>query len=980
MSYDIQLRNLNIPNTFTKDTDIREILSDIQANFEILKNSSLWKGEKGDSLTPKIVNLDALVDSTITNETPFNTLDSLKTLYLKLVQPIIDQSSDQTSFGDRRLLWVLDYLNPAATPSMKENIKNSHSQFMPGNIVLMVDENNKVFYSNHYVFVDPRFRNNLATPPNNQQDLSCALLASPEGADYKFTAYNAFPQVAYNRTTNTYTWKMNGVVTAIPVMGQKGEPGKSVNNQFVIVTRKEGGSGDIFKVSHIGTRNLYISGDTKVDNYAEIIKEYINKPAFILPGLDFDPTKKGNNLWVGSTALSSDGKDLIVYCSEDNRLDLGTNVKNLFSVMMDMGAYKNYPINDGSTPARGIIFPMYRNEQERDGNRYFMMYSEPQQPDGGNFGNELSYLRNNHKNIHTIKLYPFKDTEDLKLNRPGISSSYVDYDGYYGFDVGGLMRTQVLVATGAVPVISEPFYYKDWSNPGDDYKSEDFKRVHIQANDGGVFGLCGVFGDNDMKSYYGKDAFISGNLKVNGGLHNYGAINTYPLPSNHNLGPNVGRKGGVVVYDDQYRKKPGLLTGDGDVTYEYPIFIESEGGYKPVSKKYTDNGVDFYDTPSGNKELVYLMGGGDFAVNGSDVYTLSSENTSWGRMMRDGSILYTIYPEKNILNISVSLSVRRSRHLINPHSLKFDSRIDVKTDINEYLKKLCKHIKNKFNITLPKNIVSMESNCLMLYLEHNNYKGGNMDPKATIKSVGIDDDGNLNVGLAKVTGSEEFPSELNMGYAIKMRVFIPSIHKKLVDTNIYKSNTKCDIYVPLAYKTLLNTYDLLLVDGTFRDTINFEMTSSIYNDFIIPWMYNNSRNEVFVGFDDNNGNETYYQELENTHDAVYNTNISKPDETLYHIEFDAKNIRRNNKFSIVGAKLLNDPRVIIYSKNEIAKQNDISYNIGCDAIINHNEIEFNDLGATTPFKYKATLVKRAGYESNGKWVGTYGLYNLERLN
>ena len=614
MSYDIQLRNLNIPNTFTKDTDIRDILSDIQTNFEILKHSSLWKGEKGDSLTPKIVNLDALVDSTITNEAPFNTLEALKTLYLKIVQPIVDQSSDQVSFGDRRLLWVLDYLNPATTPSMKENIKNSHRQFMPGNIVLMVDENNKVFYSNHYVFVDPRFRNNLVTPPNNQQDLSCALLASPEGADYKFTAYNAFPQVAYNRTTNTYTWKMNGVVTAIPVMGQKGEPGKSVNNQFVIVTRKEGASGDIFKVSHIGTRNLYISGDTKVDNYAEIIKEYINKPAFILPGLDFDPSKKGNNLWVGSTALSSDGKDLIVYCSEDNRLDLGANVKNLFSVMMDMGAYKNYPINDGSTPARGIIFPMYRNEQERDGNKYFMMYTSPKLTDGGDFGNSLNQLKKQHKNIHTVHLEPFKDTEDLKLNRPGINPIT---DDYYGFDVRGLMRTQLLVADGAIPVISEPYKTRDWDDKASGYLNESRNRVHIQATDGGVFAGCGIFGDTEMKSYYGEGAHISGQLKVHGGFINYGAINTYALPSDHNLGPNVKPKGGVRVYDENFNVKKGLLTGDGDVTYEKPIYIHNGDSYKPATKKYTNNGIDFYDNPSEDKEGTYVINPntGDFVYN-----------------------------------------------------------------------------------------------------------------------------------------------------------------------------------------------------------------------------------------------------------------------------------------------------------------------------------------------------------------------------
>ena len=924
MSYDIQLRNLNIPNTFTKDTDIRDILSDIQTNFEILKHSSLWKGEKGDSLTPKIVNLDALVDSTITNEAPFNTLEALKTLYLKIVQPIVDQSSDQVSFGDRRLLWVLDYLNPATTPSMKENIKNSHRQFMPGNIVLMVDENNKVFYSNHYVFVDPRFRNNLVTPPNNQQDLSCALLASPEGADYKFTAYNAFPQVAYNKTTNTYTWKMNGVVTAIPVMGQKGEPGKSVNNQFVIVTRKEGASGDIFKVSHIGTRNLYISGDTKVDNYAEIIKEYINKPAFILPGLDFDPTKKGNNLWVGSTALSSDGKDLIVYCSEDNRLDLGTNVKNLFSVMMDMGAYKNYPINDGSTPARGIIFPMYRNEQERDGNKYFMMYTSPKLADGGDFGNSLNQLKKEHKNIHTLHLEPFKDTEDLKLNRPGINPTT---DDYYGFEVHGLMRTQLLVATGAIPVISESFNYKDWSNPGDDYESEDSKRVHIQAGDGGIFGLCGVFGDNDMKSYYGKDAIISGNLKVNGGLNNYGSINTYPLPSDHNLGPNVGRKGGVVVYDDQYRKKPGLLTGDGDVTYGKPIYIHNGDSYKPATKKYTNNGIDFYDNPSEDKEGTYVINPntGDFVYNTKKtinrILNFEPDATNDGSGNFLGEINVSII--KTYLYASISINFY--------HESESRMRLILNNDIfNNWWSKLMLYINDQFRNT---GIIRPH--------EHNIY-----DPIFH----------NLTTKLYIFNGSSFVLNDDK----IFSPTFTNSIFNLLKSPNTKQGDSyhyyisfnipqygfgKGGIYVNNGKKIRFRT------NGCYKEPssgkwVMGDVDEGLLGSYKIPLhVYYDSYQYKFI-----DSNEIIDFRKSDDRDNIYNFH---PD-NYFEIEVDWSGVHaiNNDKYIIFKGNLVKDGRIIIYSNFELVNQ-------GTNSIYSYtriNNISINE-SPEYPYKYKALVVK-----------------------
>lgn len=952
MSYDIQLRNLNIPNTFTKDTDIRDILSDIQTNFEILKHSSLWKGEKGDSLTPKIVNLDALVDSTITNEAPFNTTDALKTLYLKIVQPIVDQSSDQVSFGDRRLLWVLDYLNPATTPSMKENIKNSHRQFMPGNIVLMVDENNKVFYSNHYVFVDPRFRNNLVTPPNNQQDLSCALLASPEGADYKFTAYNAFPQVAYNRTTNTYTWKMNGVVTAIPVMGQKGEPGKSVNNQFVIVTRKEGASGDIFKISHIGTRNLYISGDTKVDNYAEIIKEYINKPAFILPGLDFDPTKKGNNLWVGSTALSSDGKDLIVYCSEDNRLDLGTNVKNLFSVMMDMGAYKNYPINDGSTPARGIIFPMYRNNEERDGNKYFMMYTSPKLTDGGDFGNSLNQLKKQHKNIHTVYLEPFKDTEDLKLNRPGINPTT---DDYYGFDVHGLMRTQLLVASGAIPVISESYHYKDWSNPGNDYESEDSKRVHIQANDGGIFGLCGVFGDNDMRSYYGTGAKISGKLEVSGGFDNYGAINTYPLPSDHDLGPNVSRKGGVVVYDDQYRKKTGLLTGDGEVTYKIPVFVEDENNnYLPVTKKFYDTSTNkVVETAGDNRELIYCTPStnNDFVLKRS--YTKKPYPDATG-CTTTAFVNYLV--SKNGFEIQVDISLQVYISITDPQAFK-NAPWEVKFE--DILTNICNSISNELNsigIQLPNKI---SSNVDILYHSFDSSPSNFFYNGKSIFKVN-----NININDRAFSFNYEASTQVkpqgNMGIAFKYRFIDPSIN---IDKTIGIKGK--DKYIYLKVPLVEDAGDGLVFPVYFDNDFGWGKSIRL----------NVSEEDADVMFEFFKTNKTPIQ-LFGGHQAYVDhiLNFNRLNDEDYNIiKVNAESTTKDNIGNVnFKGELVKDNRKIYYVKNLV--QNDL----GEFDIWTADEFR-NSPDPNFPIKIKATVVER--FNPPGKnYPGYFALFNMERLN
>ena len=101
----------------------------------------------------------------------------------------------------------------------------------------MVDSTDpsNIYYTNHYTFVDPRFRagdiKDFDTKVKvNQKDLSCAVVGNSinkkkNGNDITelvFSVYNAFPQLTYNKTLKNFTWKMNGQVTSIPASGQKG--------------------------------------------------------------------------------------------------------------------------------------------------------------------------------------------------------------------------------------------------------------------------------------------------------------------------------------------------------------------------------------------------------------------------------------------------------------------------------------------------------------------------------------------------------------------------------------------------------------------------------------------------------------------------------------------------------------------------------------------------------------------------------------
>ncbi len=111
------------------------------------------------------------------------------------------------------------------------------------------------------------------------------------------------------------------------------------------------------------------------------------------------------------------------------------------------------------------------------------------------------------------------------MNRPGINPTT---DDYYGFEAYGLMRTQLLMASGAIPVISEPLRLGDWSNPGGWLWTEDVKNIHSWVNNGG-FGLWGIWDRDDVKLIMETGAKISGKLDVLGGFDTM--IHQMPIPT-----------------------------------------------------------------------------------------------------------------------------------------------------------------------------------------------------------------------------------------------------------------------------------------------------------------------------------------------------------------------------------------------------------------------------------------------------------------
>ncbi len=144
--------------------------------------------------------------------------------------------------------------------------------------------------------------------------------------------------------------------------------------------------------------------------------------------------------------------------------------------MMDMGLIKP-PNKWWSTPAR-IIFPMYLNEQERDGNKYLWCIPLLNQQ-MRRFWKFIKSIKSSIKIYILFTRNQLKDTEDLKLNRPiNPNSKYRWLLWFWGtwFDENPVIGGQC----GAIPVISEPFKVRIGANSRDDYaKSSELKMLRI---------------------------------------------------------------------------------------------------------------------------------------------------------------------------------------------------------------------------------------------------------------------------------------------------------------------------------------------------------------------------------------------------------------------------------------------------------------------------------------------------------------------
>lgn len=303
-----ELKEIKVPllNDSGYGANINEVIQNINENFKILSNRDFVKGDKGNSLITRTINLS-------TND---EILNGLK-------QAVSNQ-----------------YFNNPIKPKDINGVNIFDWFKNPGNITLMyelVDGEEVIISATPYVFKDLRFEQ-LYKSINTQDydketDYSCVIYYN----NGEFVAIQEFPTLYYDSDNNCFSWKINGVVTGLEAMGPRGFAGKDGVFKIVKVIDEAVGV-DEYKISHVlhGGNFINVNGSTidARDEHGNIIYDSNNNPIKlsgqveickyygVTPGISVMVLKEDNTTYMSSVykteGESQIDEQLIVYCGEDN--------------------------------------------------------------------------------------------------------------------------------------------------------------------------------------------------------------------------------------------------------------------------------------------------------------------------------------------------------------------------------------------------------------------------------------------------------------------------------------------------------------------------------------------------------------------------------------------------------------------------------------------------------------------------------------
>lgn len=305
-----ELKEIKAPllNDSGYGANIHEMIQAINDNFKILSNHDFIKGDKGNSLITKTVDLKS-------NTTILNMLKSAVTnQYFN--NPIKPKNINGTNI----LKWF-------------DN---------PGDITLIyeiIDGEEVLASSMPYVFKDLRFEQIYKSINVNEYDeetdYSCVIYYNGSS----FIAIQEFPTLYYDSSNNCFSWKINGVNTGLEAMGPRGFAGK--DGVFKIVKVAAMPDKDLqYKIEYILHGNNFINVNEGViyatdekgnpifdsnGNYIELSNQIeVCKYYGIIPGISVMVLMENNTTYISEVfedeGLDSTETKLYVHCSADNRI------------------------------------------------------------------------------------------------------------------------------------------------------------------------------------------------------------------------------------------------------------------------------------------------------------------------------------------------------------------------------------------------------------------------------------------------------------------------------------------------------------------------------------------------------------------------------------------------------------------------------------------------------------------------------------
>ena len=336
--------------------NIKTQFENINDNFQKLSNYDFTKGEKGDSID--FVDINLAEDEEIRK--------SLLSLLLGYRSAHIDSEEDGENVEEK--------FSEAVSFNIESYLKNS--------TIRMIKLKDDYVGSLPFVYVDERFHHKNVLDDINENpglyddeiDLSCIILFEND----QFKIVQNFPSLYYDQQVKGLCWKWLGKETAVPANGPQGATGKSTQ---LLISKIESVSGDgIVLVEAISYNGEWIEAGKNVD--INVIhsaigipadEDLVNWPTIVIVDGNNDDTESVDTDNSDDESVDTDrsyiylsnfqklhdeesGKDYYyVACTNDNRLDLGFNIKSLWEEMIEEPLDK-----------MGIALPTYDGDGDDD--------------------------------------------------------------------------------------------------------------------------------------------------------------------------------------------------------------------------------------------------------------------------------------------------------------------------------------------------------------------------------------------------------------------------------------------------------------------------------------------------------------------------------------------------------------------------------------------------------------------------------------